>query len=74
MDKLRGKSTAKNTPLKDFLDEDEDISTLFSINTKTITRSDAEKIAVINMGVNYIEEVLMEGVIRWMIIEINFLI
>ena len=31
MDKLRGKSTAKNTPLKDFLDEDEDISTLFSI-------------------------------------------
>ena len=60
MDKLRGKSTAKNTPLKDFLDEDEDISTLFSINTKTITRSDAEKIAVINMGVNLIADSISE--------------
>lgn len=58
MDKLRGKSV-ETASLQEFLD-DGDATTLFSINTRQITREEAEKLAVVNMGVNLIAESIAE--------------
>lgn len=57
MDKLTGVSKAK-TSLSDFVDDD--ITSLFSINARKITREQAEKLAVVSMGVNIIAESIAE--------------
>ena len=56
MDKLTGRaSKIESKSLEDFLD-DGDITSVFSINSKTVTREQAERLAPVSMGVNLISE------------------
>lgn len=59
LDKLTGKKY-ENPVLDDFLNDDDDVTSIFSINTRTVTRSQAEKLAVVSMGVNLIAESIAE--------------
>lgn len=64
-DKLIGKAVQNAVninpvSLSDFLDDDVAGLTTFNINTKVVTREQAEKLAVVNMGVNLISEAIAE--------------
>ena len=59
LSKLKGKSRAKQRVFDDFLD-DGDISALFSINSRKITRCEAEQLPIIGMGVDLIAESIAE--------------
>ena len=60
MDKLTGRtSKIESKSLEDFLD-DGDITSVFSINSKTVTREQAERLAPVSMGVNLISESIAE--------------
>ena len=59
LDKLTGKNKPINTSLQDFLD-DGDATTLFSIDTKSVSRSQAEKLAAVSMGIDLISETIAE--------------
>ena len=63
LDKLKNQKSdeLKNNMINDFLDDEDDVvSAVFSINTKTVTREQAEKLAVVNMGVNLVSEAIAE--------------
>lgn len=63
LDKLKGQKAEdlQKNAINDFLDDDDELaSSIFSINTKIVTRGDAEKLAVVNMGVNLIAEAIAE--------------
>lgn len=63
LDKLKNQKSddLKNNMINDFLDDEDDVvSSVFSINTKTVTREQAEKLAVVNMGVNLVSEAIAE--------------
>lgn len=63
LDKLKGQKAEdlQKNAINDFLDDDDELaSSIFSINTKIVTREDAEKLAVVNMGVNLIAEAIAE--------------
>lgn len=59
LDKLTGKKDISPV-LDDFLNDDDDVTSVFEINTRRVSRSQAEKIAVVNMGVNLIAESIAE--------------
>lgn len=64
LDKLKGQKSEdlQKDAINDFLndDDDEGTSSIFSINTKIVTREQAERLAVVNMGVNLIAEAIAE--------------
>lgn len=58
MDRLTGK-TQNNVSIQDFLD-DGDATAIFSIDSKIVTREQAEKLAAVSMGVDLISESIAE--------------
>lgn len=63
LDKLRGQKAddLQKSIVEDFLNDDDEVgSSVFSINTKIVTREQAERLAVVNMGVNLIAEAIAE--------------